>query len=252
MRGGTQKMPSLAKAYIATIAAVAVAILAAVASRWNPENSQRFLLFCALAMLASAMKIRLPGFKTTISTNFVFILIGLALFSFGETVLIGLGGALVQSLWKTQTRPKAVQVFFNAACLTVCTAAAFWTSHTVPAMLGLNSMAAMMVLGAGVYVVLNTGLVSLVISLAEQRPLRETWSSCYEWTFPYFLVGAAIAGLAGGTSHGANLGLTLLVMPAMYFVYVYYRMHIVRAVLDNVSTVSQENEAVLAGTTRGR
>jgi hypothetical protein len=119
-------------------------------------------------------------------------------------------------------------------------------------MLGLNSMAAMMVLGAGVYVALNTGLVSLVISLAEQRPLRETWSSCYEWTFPYFLVGAAIAGLAGGTSHGANLGLTLLVMPAMYLVYIYYRMHIVRAVLDSISTVSQENEAVLAGTTRGR
>jgi hypothetical protein len=245
-------MPSLAKAYIATIAAVAVAILAAVASRWNPENSQRFLLFCALAMVASAMKIRLPGFKTTISTNFVFILIGLAFLSFGETVLIGLGGALVQSLWKTQTRPKAVQVFFNAACLTVCTAAAFWTSHAVPAMLGLNSIAVMMVLGACVYLLLNTGLVSLVISLAEGRSLKEIWSSCYEWTFPYFLAGAAVAGLASAASHGTNLAIALLVASAMYFVYVYYRMHIVRAVLDNVSTVSQENEAVLAGTSRGR
>ena len=245
-------MPSLAKAYIAIITALAVAVLAVVTSRWNTENFLRFLLFFALAMVASAMKIRLPGFKTTISINFVFILIGLALFSLGETVLIGFGGALVQSLWKTQSRPKPVQVLFNASCLTVCTAAAFWTSHTVPSMLELNSIAAMMVLGAGVYVVLNTGLVSLVISLAEQRSLRETWSSCYEWTFPYFLVGAAIAGLAGGTGHGANLGLTLLVMPVMYLVYVYYRMHIVRAVLDNISTASQENEALLASTSRGR
>src|SRR5207302_3449288 len=106
----------------------------------------RFALFFGLAMVASAMKIRLPGFKTTISINFVFILLGIALFSFGETVLIGFGGALVQSLWKTQTRPKPVQVFFNAACLTVCTAAAFWTSHGTLAMLGLNSLAAMMVL----------------------------------------------------------------------------------------------------------
>jgi MASE9 protein len=201
-------------------------------------------------MLASAMKIRLPGFKTTISINFVFILIGLALFSFGETVLIGLGGALVQSLWKTQ--PKAVQVLFNASCLTVCTAAAFWTSHTVPAMLGLSSMAAKMLLGACVYVVTNTGLVSLVISLAEGRPLREIWSSCYEWTFPYFLVGAVLAGLASAASQGSNLGVALLVVLGMYFVYVYYRMHIVRAVLDNISNVSQENEAVLAGASQGR
>jgi len=237
-------MPSLAKAYIAMIAALASVVLIVVASRWNPENFGHFVLFFALAMLASAMKIRLPGFKTTISTNFVLILIAIALFSFGETVLIGLGGALVQSLWRTQQRPKPVQVLFNAACLTVCTAAAFWTSHGVLAMLGLNSLAAMMVLGACVYVALNTGLVSLVISLAEGRPLRKLWSSCYEWTFPYFLVGAAAAGLASAASHGANTSVTLLVVPVMYFVYVYYRMHIVRVVLENISSASRENEVV--------
>src|SRR5258708_345961 len=234
-------MPSLAKAYIAMIAAVAAVVLIVVASRWNPESLGRFFLFFALAMVASAMKIRLPGFKTTISTNFVFILTGIALFSFGETVLIGLGGALVQSLWKTQSRPKPVQVLFNAACLTVCTAAAFWASHAVPSMLGINSLAAMMVLGAGVYVAMNTGLVSLVISLAEERPLKELWSSCYEWTFPYFLVGAAVAGLASAAGHGTNLGVAMLVVPAMYFLYVYYRMHLVRAVLENISTATREN-----------
>jgi hypothetical protein len=247
-----QKMPALAKIYIALIASVAAAVLTVVAYRWSSENSRTFVLFFTLAMVASAMKIRLPGFKTTISVNFVFILIGIALFSFGETVLISLGGALVQSLWNTQTRPKLVQVLFNAACLTVCTAAASWASHSFPAMLGLNSLAAMMVLGACVYVVMNTGLVSLVISLAEGRPLRELWSSCYEWTFPYFLVGAAVAGLASVTGHGSNLGVALLVLPGMYFVHVYYKMHIVRAVLEKISRVSQENEAILVDASQGR
>jgi len=245
-------MPSLAKVYIAMITALASAVLVVVTSRWSPENLGHFVPFFALATLASAMKIRLPGFKTTISINFVFVLIGLALFSFGETVLIGLGGALVQSLWKTRNRPEPAQVLFNAACLTVCTAAAFWTSHAIATMLGLNSVAAMMVLGACVYVVLNTGLVSLVISLAEERPLGEVWSSCYEWTFPYFLVGAAVAGLASAAGHGTHLGATLLVVPTMYFVYVHYRMHIVRAVLDSISSVSRENEALLAGSPSGR
>src|SRR5256886_7728101 len=203
-------MTTKAKLYIATIATLAAAILAVVASRWNPESVSRFALFFGLAMVASAMKIRLPGFKTTISTNFVFILAGIALFSFGETVLIGLGGALVQSLWKTRSWPKPVQVLFNAACLTVCTAAAVWISHAIPAMLGLNSVAAMMGLGACVYVVLNTGLVSLVIALAAGPPLRDLWSSCYEWTFPYFLVGAAVAGVAIAPRPGAHLGVALL------------------------------------------
>jgi surface polysaccharide O-acyltransferase-like enzyme len=119
-------------------------------------------------------------------------------------------------------------------------------------MLGLNSMATAMVLGSCTYLVLNTGLVSLVICLAEGRPLREIWSSCYEWTFPYFLVGAAIAGLASAAGHGTNWGVTLLVVPVMYFVHVYYRMHIVRAVLADISSDSQENGAVLAGASQGR
>jgi hypothetical protein len=104
-----------------------------------------------------------------------------------------------------------------------------------------------MVLGACLYVVLNTGLVSLVIALAEGQSMKQTWPSCFEWTFPYFLVGAAVAGLASAAGHGANWGVTLLVVPVMYFVYVYYKMHIVRAVLESISKVSGENEAVLAG-----
>jgi hypothetical protein len=61
-----------------------------------------------------------------------------------------------------------------------------------------------------------------------------------------------VAGLASAAGHGANLGTTLLVLPAMYFVHVYYRMHILHAVLDKISNVSQENEAALAGASRGR
>jgi hypothetical protein len=251
-RGGEKKVPSLAKAYIAAIGTLATAVLGLMVYRWNSEHLGRFVLFFALAMVASTMKIRLPGLKTSISTNFVFILIGLALFSFSETVLIGLGGALVQSLWRPLQRPKAVQVFFNGACLTVCTTAAFWASHALPALLGSSSAAAMMTVGACVYVVLNTGLVSLVISLAEGQSLKQLWPHCYEWTFPYFLVGAAVAGLASAAGQGTNFGVTLLVVPAMYFVYVYYRMHILRAVLEKISNVSQDNEAVLAGASRSR
>ncbi len=65
-------------------------------------------------------------------------------------------------------------------------------------------------------------------------------------------MGAAVAGLASAASRSTNPDVTLLVVPAMYFVYVYYRMHIVRAVLESISSVSQENEAVLAGASHGR
>src|SRR5216684_1472418 len=246
-----KKMPGLAKAYIGMVVIAAAAVLIAGSYLWNSENPGQFVLFFSLAMVASAMKIRLPGLKTTISIHFVFILIGIALLSFSETVLVGLGGGLVQSLWRPLQRPKPVQILFNGACLTVCTAAAFLASHTVPAFVGPNSAAAMMAVGACVYVVWNTGLVSLVISLADGQSLKNIWPHCYQWTFPYFLVGAAVAGLASSAGRGANLGATLLFVPLMYLVYIYYRMRVFRAVLDDISTASQENETALAGMAPG-
>lgn len=110
----------------------------------------------------------------------------------------------------------------------------------------------MMVLGAVVYVVLNTGLVSLIISLVEQRPLRELWSSCYEWTFPYFLVGAAFAGLASFAGRTTTWGANFLVLPAMYFVYLYYRLRIFRVVLETLSSASREDDAALAHVSQSR
>ena len=65
-------------------------------------------------------------------------------------------------------------------------------------------------------------------------------------------MGAAVAGLASAAGHGTNWGVTLLVVPVMYYLYVYYRMQIVRAVLANISSVSSESEAALAGTPQAR
>jgi hypothetical protein len=241
---------TLAKVYIAVMASLATAVLAIVVVRWSATNISFFALFFTLALVASAMKIRLPGLKGNVSINFVFVLVSIALFSFGETVLIGLGGALIQSLWKPQKPTLPPQVLFNASCLTVSAAAAYGASHGLLAALNSNSVAALISVGAGVYVVLNTGLVSLVISLAEQRSLKEVWQQCYQWTFPYFLTGAAVAGLASAAAHGNNLGLTLLIIPAMYFVYLYYRMHIVHVVLERIANVSGENNVSFVGASR--
>jgi len=119
------------------------------------------------------MKIRLPGFKTTISINFVFILIGIALFTFGETVLIWSRRGARPVPLEHADATEAGAGTFQCSMSNGLHGSGILASHGALAMLGLTSLAAMMVLGACVYVVLNTGLVSLVISLAEGRSLGE-------------------------------------------------------------------------------
>jgi hypothetical protein len=50
-------------------------------------------------------------------------------------------------------------------------------------------------LSATVYFVANAGSIATVISLTESRPLSRILVDCYFWSFPYYLVGAGIAGM---------------------------------------------------------
>src|SRR3954451_23720760 len=79
--------------------------------------SSAYLAYCLLALIASGLKVKLPGITGTISVNFVFVLIGVAVFSFSQTVLLAAMACLVQCVWKSRRKPRLVQVSFNMATL---------------------------------------------------------------------------------------------------------------------------------------
>src|SRR6266566_4813415 len=82
-------MTTKAKLYISWIAAVGLIVLVAGLSHWQSTGLPRLLAFLFLAMVLSTQKIRLPGMKGTMSLSFPFILVGIADFGFGETLLLG-------------------------------------------------------------------------------------------------------------------------------------------------------------------
>lgn len=239
-------MPNAAKAYIAIIGAAGLATLAIAGWQWSSQSLSRFALLLLLAMLASALKIRLPGFTGTVSASFAVILAGIAMFSLSETTLVGCAAGLAQSLWKSR-RPKPAQLFFNVCCLTICSALAYSVSHFVADSLASSSLMALLALGGCFYLVLNTGLVSVVVALAERKPLRQVWQHCYEWVFPYFLVGGSVTGLAAGSGRSAGWTASLLPVPLMYLVYLFYRLHVSRATPAQTPAPAPEEELLLTG-----
>src|SRR5207245_1024509 len=68
--------------YIASIAAAGLALLTLGLSHWQSSGTARFAAFFFLAAAASTQKIRLPRMRGTMSLSFLFILIGIANFSF--------------------------------------------------------------------------------------------------------------------------------------------------------------------------
>jgi hypothetical protein len=191
-------------------------------------TSSAYLVWLALASISSALKVHLPGIHGTISVNFLFVLVSIALFTFPETVLLAAVAGIFQCLWRPKSRPRSVQVSFSVATLAISSGASYRLSHVLagsPA----GHLAVLMAVAASFYFTANTLLVSGVLSLVQGKSLSAVWQQCYLWSFPYYLAGAAVAGLAVATNESAGWLTSLLLLPVMYLIYVFYKICVERA-----------------------
>ena len=234
-------MPNKAKAYIGVTILVGFALLiGCLMFQAQFPDLARYFSYLLLAVVASTLKVRLPGITGTISVNFLFILIGIADFTFAETLTMGCTAILIQCVWRTKSRPRFAQVFFNVAALALSIGVAYQVSHFVMNLAKAESLSALLVMAACTYFMSNTMLISGVLCLVEGKPLKKVWQQCYLWSFPYYLVGSAIAGLVTVSSRTVGWEVSLLLLPIMYLVFVFYRLYVER--------FSQDPEAFAAKT----
>src|SRR6202041_3123577 len=188
----------------------------------------RFFCYLAVALLASGLKVQLPGIDGTMSVNFLFILLGVMELSLPETLVIGCAATLVQSVWQARSRPDPVKVLFNVfGMMANATVFCYTSYHWLDARVGSNRPILLM-LAALVFFLANTLPIAIVISLTEGKSSRKVWSECYFWSFPYYLIGAAAVGLLGIINRQAGWETSLLVLPVIYWVYRSYRLYLGR------------------------
>lgn len=216
-------MPKTAKAYIALVITSGTLLLLLAGGSWSSANLRQFAIYLALAALASALKVRIPGMESTMSPNFAFLLMGMVALPFSQVAVISLMAALVQSLWASAKRPRLVQVAFSAAALVLSSSLAYKFAHLVLAGSATESAVVCVILAGSIYFPVNTGLVSMVIGLAEGQPLKQACLRCYQWAFPYFMGGIAFAGLVSGAYAPSMLWKgALVLLPAAVLAYLYF------------------------------
>jgi hypothetical protein len=245
-KGGTMKMPSQAKAYIAVVVTLGTLVLLFAAGSWSSINLKQFVLYLGLTALASALKVRIPRMQGTISPNFVFILLGIVALPLSQVVALSLAAALVQCLWASAKRPRLVQVAFSAAALMVSSALAYEFSHIILTGGAANFPVVCVVLAGSIYFPLNSGLVSMVIGLVEGQTFKQVGQRCYEWAFPYFMGGIAFAGLVSGVFVPSTLWKgALVLLPAAVLAYIYFHSHAARATSATTAASSCEEECAV-------
>jgi diguanylate cyclase (GGDEF)-like protein/putative nucleotidyltransferase with HDIG domain len=216
------------KAFVSITVSMGMVVLWFSLSHWQSHDLTRFFCYLAVALLASGLKVQLPGIDGTMSVNFLFILLGVLELSLPETLVIGCTASLVQSVWQTRKRLDPIKVLFNVAGMMAnASALTFITYHWLAAKSGSNKPILLMV-AALVFFFANTLPISVVIALTEGKSSRKVWSECYFWSFPYYLVGAAAVGLVGIVNRAAGWETSLLVLPLIYWVYRSYRLYLGR------------------------
>jgi energy-converting hydrogenase Eha subunit A len=216
-------MSSVAKWYIGLVLASGTAILFLAARWWSSASLTQFAALLCFTLLASTLKVRIPGMTSTISPNFAFLLIAIAFFSFSQVVVAALCAALLQSFWQPKNAPRVVQILFSAAALVLSSAFAFAASHLMVRPFDANNVVVLVLLAGTLYLSMNTALVSIVVGLTERQPIRQVWQHCYEWVFPYFAFGIVVIGLMSGSfSTMTAWRSSLEVAPAMVLAYLYF------------------------------
>jgi diguanylate cyclase (GGDEF)-like protein/putative nucleotidyltransferase with HDIG domain len=158
------------------------------------------------------------------SVNFLFILLGILELSFSETLTLGCLSILIQSLYPE--RPNVVQATFNVCAGAFSTALAYFVYHYSGFEAIVDSRPLLLGVAATTYFIANTGSIAVVISLTEGRSLKRLFTECYLWSFPYYLVGAGIAGMIGWFNRKFYWETSLLLIPIIYLIYRSYRLYL--------------------------
>lgn len=194
---------------------------------WAPADLSKFCAYLLTAILASRLKVALPEITGSISVTFLFILIGVAELSCGETLLLGAAATLAQCYIGEGRWSKPRHILFNVANSTVAVWLAYFTYHGPLSNLQHN-YALLLMLAACVYFLANTLPVATIICLTEHKSMRRVWGDCYFWSLPYYLAGGAIAGMVRWANEHVGWQSTLLALPAMFVIYRSYRLYVTK------------------------
>ncbi|HUA16525.1 MAG TPA: HD domain-containing phosphohydrolase [Verrucomicrobiae bacterium] len=214
------------RVYIAGITLAACLCFGLSLSHWQSSDPLKFACYLIAALLASSLKITLPGIDGTLSVNFLFTLLGILELSLPETLLIVLASTVGQAYWKPARQVKIVQLAFNWAQLTLSSAIAY-TAYTLVEKHVLHGPGPLASLVAAITQFgCNTAAMSTIIGLTEEKSIPRVWTRSYLWSFPYYMVGAAAAGLVHFLNRVIGWQSSLLVLPPIYLMYRSYRLYL--------------------------
>ncbi|HEV2690934.1 MAG TPA: diguanylate cyclase [Bryobacteraceae bacterium] len=217
-----------ARIYVSAVILIGACVIINELVRWESQDLIRFFAYLVLSILASRLKVALPAISGTLSVLFIFILFGIVELSLPEALFMGCTATLIQCFGHNKQRPRAYQVLFNLGSMAIAIATSSSAYHSTLLHKGHLDAALTLLVTASVFFAMNTFPVAAAIALTEQKSLRQVWRDCYFWSFPYYLLGAGIAGGASAINRHFGWQTAFLAVPVVYLIYRSYYLYLGR------------------------
>lgn len=218
-----KNLSPMSKLFIAMVVMSGAAVLAWAGTLDTPANVSQFVFLFIISVVASRLRLKLPGLTGIMSMNLPFILIAIANTSTLEALGVGCVSTLVQSLPRAGKKFNWVQIVFNVAnmALTVDAARLIYGSAGMNSII--HSHPLLLCIACAGFMAANSIPISIIIALTENRNLFRAWTAMFQLSYPFFLASAGVAGVALTVSARFGWQIPLVLLPVMLLVFYSYR-----------------------------
>jgi diguanylate cyclase (GGDEF)-like protein/putative nucleotidyltransferase with HDIG domain len=215
----SDRIPGAARLFVVAIGIAGLTAMALTFQGLRLEPQPRFLIYLFLALVSSGMKVGLPGVQTTISLNFILIMLGLVELTLPQTIILAVASAAAQTFWQAKFKVKPIQILFNAACLDLATIAAALAYYS-PWLMHIPQSQFLRLMLAGVtYFLVNSALLAIVISLAEGQSIQAVIRGLFDWSICYYPVGVSLAEIVHTATEHLGWAFSLALLAPLYLIY---------------------------------
>jgi diguanylate cyclase (GGDEF)-like protein len=170
-----------------------------------------------LALPASMVKVNFPRAVATLTMCQVLNYLALLLVGPGASVLVAAVGGWGQCTFRSRVRNPAHQTLFSVAALALAAwvSGAFYLSFGGrPEAWDSAQLLVALSVAATTFFLVNSGLVAAAIGLTTHQSIPHVWSESFLWSWPGYLLGAAVAAAAlVGIQHGGLWLMVILTVP---------------------------------------
>ncbi len=218
-----QKFSLITKIFIAAVVLTGTAMLVNGLRHWNTSRPIELAALLIMTLIASLLKVKLPGINGSMSVNVPYLLMVAVRLNPGEALAIAALASLVQSIPALKNRATFVQALFSSAAITNSVAAAllafqFASGH------GLLGPLAITAAGAAFFFA-NTVQIAVVLWLAEGKNPFAAWLAMARLSVPYYVLSTGVAAAVCTVAQFALWGEALALLPLMYSIHSSYRLY---------------------------